>query len=327
MIDLKKNSVIWDGTRDGFYEAYYIQVNDPVSGMAWWFRYSILVPKAGRGTPYAALWAIQYDPSGACGPIAMKHISPLNHFRYEKDRFILYLEDGFMTNSHATGKIRHGDRGLEWDIQWVPDNECFIHYPDLWYKTSFPSSKVVSPHWATTGGGFVRWNEGEFFLSDALIHVGHVWGNSHSKKWVWVHSHGFEENEKAVFEGLWAPICGPFGMSMCWLQIDGERQRFIDFGANWNLSRFMNKHTWPLKLGNSAFQLRGDIAVDPSQIAGITYHDPDGGHRFCYNSKIASINMDLKNKKSGERSTLTAPNMSAFEFCVPEEVSQFKMLV
>lgn len=326
-LDLKKNAIIWDGKREGFYEAFYIQVNDPVSGMAWWFRYSVVVPREGRGLPYAALWAVQYDQSGARGPVAMKHIYPVSHYRFEKDRFILYIEDGFLTNSHSTGKIKHGDRALEWDIQWTPVSNNFIHYPSFLYKAPFPRTKVVSPHWATMGGGFIRWNDGEFFLKDALIHVGHVWGTSHSKKWVWIRSHGFEENPMVVFEGLWAPLFGSFGVSLCWFQVDGQLTRFTDFGACWQLKRFLKNNEWGLKMNNSRFKIEGAVTIDPSQVAGITYHDPDGSRRFCYNSKVSTIRMNVVDKKLKDKFTLTAPGTAAFEICLPTELAQFSMLV
>lgn len=326
-INLKKNGILWDEKTSGFYEAFYIQCNDPVSGMAWWFRYSITIPQKGRGHPYAALWAVQFDQSGTLGPIAMKHICPITHYRFEKDRFILYIEDGFLTNSHATGRIKHGDRSLAWDIQWTPVDSVFVHYPDLLYKTPFPKSKVVSPHWATTGGGFIRWNQGEFFLSDALIHVGHVWGTSHSDKWCWIHTHGFEEDPTAVFEGLFVPIAGAFGMSMCWFQQGGSFSRFTNFGFNWQLKRFLNDHRWDIKLSDSKFNLAGSVDVDPTHVAGLTYHDPDGSRRFCYNSKIADLRLQVKDKVNNDSYLLTAPKTVAYEIVLPKELSQFEMLV
>lgn len=325
MMDLKKNQVIWDGKKEGFYEAYFVQVNDPVSGMAWWFRYSILVPKKGRGLPYAATWAVQYDMSGARGPIAMKHICPLSHYKVEKDRFILYIEDGFLTNSHSTGKIKHGDRSLQWDVQWVPISENFIHFPESWYSSPFPRSKLVSPHWATTGNGFIRWNDGEFYLKDALIHVGHVWGTSHSKRWVWTRSHGFEEDPRMVFEAIFVPLFGPFGLAKCWLNVDGKIERFTKAGCDWHLKSFQNEHLWPFEFSGNGHHVSGKVTVDPSQVAGITYHDPDGSRRYCYNSKVATINLTLK--KDGESTHLTAQNTAAFEVCLPKQLDQFKVLI
>lgn len=326
-MDLKKNSVMWDGEQEGFFEAFYIQCNDPVSGMAWWLRYSVMIPKKGRGLPYAAVLAVQFDPSGALGPIAMKHVYPVNHFHFEKDRFILYIEDGFITNSHATGKIRHGDRSLSWDIQWVPSDECFLHYPEFLYGTSFPTTKVTAPHWATTGSGFIRWNDGEFFLEDALIHVGHLWGTSHAKKWAWAHSHGFTENESAVFEGLWAPILGPLGVSVCAFKIDGVLNRFTSLGWKWPLKKFLRNNEWKFKLNNSKYKIDGLITVDPTHVAGVAYHDPLGSRRFCYNSKIATIRMDVHDKKNNDKLTLNAPNTAAFEVALPKELSKFSILV
>lgn len=326
MIDLKKNSVMWDG-KEGFYEAFYVQCNDPISGMAWWFRYSIMIPQKGRGFPYAALWAIQFDQSGARGPIAMKHIYPITHYRFEKDRFILYIENGFLTNSHAMGKIKHGGRSLEWDIQWTPEDEVFVHYPNFLYKSSFPKTKVVSPHWATKGGGFVRWNDGEFFLSDALIHVGHVWGNSHTKRWAWVHTHGFEENPSAVFEGLWVPICGPLGMYMCWFRLDEKISRFTGLGSCWQQADLLKNNKWNFKLNDSKFKLDGSIVLDNAHIAGITYHDPTGGRRYCYNSKVASVKMNVLDKAHDDKFVLTAPSTAAFEICLPHELEQFSVLL
>lgn len=326
-MDFKKNSSIWDGKQEGFYESYYVQCNDPVSGMAWWFRYSIMIPKKGCGQPYAALWAIQFDSSGARGPIAMKHVAPINHFRSEKDRFIIYIDDAFITNSHSTGSIKHGDKSLKWDIQWTPTDAVFVHYPKYLYGSSFPKSKVVSPHWATMGGGFIRWNESEFFLSDALIHVGHVWGRGHTGSWAWAHCHGFEENPSAVFEGLWVPISGSFGLSKCWFNIDGELSSFWKLGSVWNENNFLQNNSWPIMMKNSRFQIDGAIDIDPAQIAGVTFHSPDGSRRFCYNSKISNIKFSVVDKKKGDNYTLHAPGTAAFEISKSEELQNFSILV
>lgn len=325
--DIHKNSVHWDGESRGFFEAFYVQVNDPVSGMGWWFRYSMLNPREGCGRPYSALMAVQYDPSGVPVPIAMKGIYDISHFRSEKERFILYVEEAFLTNSHATGKIRHGSCSLEWDIQWVPIGSNFTHYPELWYKLPFPRSKVVSPHWATTGGGFIRWNDSEFFLKDALIHVGHVWGRAHSRKWAWVHSHGFEENPTIVFEGICAPLIGRFGLSIGFLNIDGKLTRFQKAGFVWELESFLEKGEWPIRMENSDYRVGGAINVDPYQVAGITYHDPDGGRRFCYNTKIATIRMEIIDKKTGEKTALTAPRTAGFEVSLSDELKKYPILL
>jgi hypothetical protein len=327
MVDVKKNALVWDGVSKGFYEAYYIQCNDPISGMAWWFRYSILIPKKGHGHPYAALWAVQFDPAGGLGPVAMKHVAPINHFRYEKDRFILYIDNGFMTNSHATGAIKHGDKSLKWDIQWTPIDAVFMHYPECLYSSPVPKSKVTSPHWATMGGGFIRWNEGEFFLRDTLIHVGHVWGSLHSQKWAWVHCHGFKENPTAVFEGLWVPLGGSLGLSKCWFNIDGSISSFWNVGRIWQEEKYLATNQWQLKLKNSKFGIGGTINVDPSQVAGVTYHSPDGSRRFCYNSKVSNIDLDVSDKNKRESYKLHAPGTAAFELCLPDELEKFPILV
>ena len=326
-VDPKKDALIWDGTQEGFYEAYYIQCNDPVRGMGWWFRYSILIPKKGHGQPYAALWAIQYDQSGATGPVAMKHILPINHLRYQKDRFVLYLAESFLTSSHAMGSISHGDRSLKWDIQWVPSDTTFVHFPECVYNMPYPKSKVVSPNWASRGGGYIRWNDNEYFLSDALIHVGHVWGSAHSKRWAWAHSHGFDESQKVVFEGLWVPVVGSYGMSMNWLNIAREVIQFRNYGRLWQLEEFLTGKPWKFKGKSRGFNVDGTILVDPEHVAGVTYHDPGGGRKFCYNTKIATIKMNVLRKDNKDSFELNAPLASSFEVVLPYELPQFPILV
>lgn len=325
--DLRQNTVIWDGKRKGFFEAFYVQCNDPLRGMGWWFRYSILIPEKGRGQPYAALSAVQYDQSGASGPIAMKHIMPISHYRIQKDRFIVYLSDAFITNSHATGMIKHGDKTLRWDIQWMPSDSVFLHYPEFVYKMPFPRSKVASPNWSSRGGGFVRWNDNEYYLNDVLIHVGHVWGNSHTKRWAWTHSHGFDESQKVVFEGLWTPICGSFGVAVCWLKIAREIVKFTNVGNLWQLDSFLKDGTWKFSGKSPRFDIDGLISTDPAHIAGVTYHDPDGSRRYCYNTKIASAKMSVFRKTNNDKFELNAPLATGFEICVPKELKEFQILV
>lgn len=58
----RPNRLQWDGA-PGLYEVYYLTLTDPVTGVGFWIRYSVLAPLAEADHATAALWFSGHGPA------------------------------------------------------------------------------------------------------------------------------------------------------------------------------------------------------------------------------------------------------------------------
>ena len=75
------NAVRYQGKRHtGFYEVYYLTAQDPASGDAYWFRYTLSIPHEGQGEPEVGVWAIATPAANPKGGLALHDRMPLAKF-------------------------------------------------------------------------------------------------------------------------------------------------------------------------------------------------------------------------------------------------------
>jgi hypothetical protein len=102
-------------------------------------------------------------------------------------------------------------------------------------------------------------------------------------------------------------------------RIDGE-----DFSSTSPLRVTRNASTfavtgWRFEAVDGRRKLIGEIDADRRQLAGVTYHDPDGELAYCYNSETASMRLHLYERARqvggwAHRSTLVAAGRAHFEY-------------
>jgi len=92
----KDNQLKWDGSRRGHYEVYYFKLNDPRQALAFWFRYTILIPLAGVGDPVGELWGIYFNSNDPSRNRAWKRTFPIGEVTSSIDPFELVWATGFM---------------------------------------------------------------------------------------------------------------------------------------------------------------------------------------------------------------------------------------
>jgi hypothetical protein len=314
----RDNLTVWDGVRRGFYEVYYLKLNHRASGRAFWLRYTLLAPRAGRGNPVAELWGIAFDPAAPERNLALKRTVPIAEARIERERFGFAVGDAVLRHDAATGLLDGRAGRLAWDLRWQPPAETFFHFPHAaMYRLALPKTKVLAPNQDVAFHGTIRWDDETLECSGEPGQQAHLWGTQHADRWVWGHGNLFEGGADASFECLSARIrVGPVvtpDLVLLFLRRGGRWHRLnalwravLQTGAA-DLPRFRFAGR------GDGVRLCGEAEARLEDLVGVEYTDPDGEHLWCYNTKIADLRLEVAARDTAPQ-TLIARRSFALEF-------------
>ena len=88
---------------------------------------------------------------------------------------------------------------------------------------------------------------------------------------------------------------------------------------------------WRFEAVDGARKLIGEVDADRDQLAGVTYHDPDGELAYCYNSETASMRLHVYERARqvggwAHRETLVARGRAHFEYAQRTPVPDIELL-
>jgi hypothetical protein len=109
-----------------------------------------------------------------------------------------------------------------------------------------------------------------------------------------------------------------------------------DFGSTSPLRVFSNASRfaltgWRFEAVDGARKLIGEVDADREQLAGVTYHDPDGELAYCYNSETASMRLHVYERARqvggwAHRQTLVSHGRTHFEYAQRTPVPELELL-
>lgn len=284
-----ENRMRWDGRATGFMEAWYVTITDPSSGWGFWFRYTIGAPK--RGPAYCELWGFAFDPEGR-RTFAVKERHPIEVLRSDGDR--IEIGGAWLTDDHLDGELADGERILRWSLDLVPAKRTFHHLPELVRdRIDKRVSTVCSPNMGVTFSGRVELDGTAFALEQARGQQGHRWGRKHAATWAWAHCSLFNGAPDAVFEGLAAKTAFGPTLTFLYLGIDGEDIVLNDLRTGFRARSDYVLPAWVFMSRNDKWQVVGSGRAHPDRLVQVTYVDPDGSERYCANSEIASLALEI----------------------------------
>jgi hypothetical protein len=114
-------------------------------------------------------------------------------------------------------------------------------------------------------------------------------------------------------------------------RIDGQ-----DFASTSPLRVLGNDSTfaltgWRFTAVDGRRKLIGEVDAERSQLAGVTYHDPDGELAYCYNCETATMRLHLYERAPqvggwAHRQTLVSPGRAHFEYAQRTPVQDLELL-
>ncbi|MDQ3954630.1 MAG: hypothetical protein M3285_03665 [Actinomycetota bacterium] len=289
-----ENQMVWDRNSTSFMEVWYSTITHRESGCGVWIRYTITSPASG--SPYCELWAFVFDPSGRRS-FAGKNRFPIDRLgRPRDDGSIVRIGDAWLSETHLDGRVEAGGRSLSWSLDMEPAPQCFQHLPAaLRGRIEKRVSTVCSPNLSVPFAGEVYVDQEVLRFDGDHGCQSHRWGRSHSESWTWAHCR-FEE-QGGVFEGLAAktrlgPLPAPT-TTLIFLKYADEDIAFNEM--RWALRAKSNYDfpTWTFTARTDRWKLTGTAELSPVRSVQVTYTDPDGSNRYCCNSEVADMALQL----------------------------------
>jgi hypothetical protein len=322
--DGTENRMRWDRRSTGFMEVWYATLNHRPSGSGIWLRYTLTSPQPRVGPPYCELWGFVFGRDGAPSFAAKDRFSidRLGSTNGRDDGALVRIADAWLSENHLEGELSHEGHALAWSLDFEPADRCFQHLPARIRKRAEKRvSTVCSPNLSVPFSGAVK-VDGELLEIDGELGCqSHRWGAAHSQSWTWAHCSNFEEGAGSVFEGVAARASlGPVPVpttTFLYLSYDG-----VDIELNDIRSAFRAKSTyempmWSFTAQNDDWKVVGAARVSPDRLLQVRYDDPDGSERYCANSEIADLAIEIY-KRSGNgwamAGSLTAMHTAHLEF-------------
>jgi hypothetical protein len=316
------NAFRWDG-KAGHYEVYYLTLTDGASGVGVWIRYTMLAPVPGSGEPSASLWLLAMDPGGASAPtLGRKATLPIEQLRAQDQPFELRIAEAVLREDGMSGAFED----VSWELRWAPSATEYEHVHRIIQTTRAAKTIYVLPQADLSIDGTVSFAGRTLELAGARGGQAHLWGSKHASSWAWAHCNDFRTIEGQpspgdVVDGVSAfvPRFGrELGPNTPVVGSIGGR----DFRSTSPLRVVRNVSTfslteWHFEAVDGARKLIADVTADRDQLAGVTYHDPDGEHAYCYNSETASMRVEVYERSRGDwihASTLVADGRAHFEY-------------
>jgi hypothetical protein len=331
------NALRWDGG-PGHYEVYYLTLTDPGTGVGIWIRYTMLAPLPGTGEQSScSLWFIATDPRpGNVGALARKASFPVQELSTQAEPFSLRIGDATLTNSGMSGRFED----VSWELEWEPCERPYEHVHPVLRRARIAQTILVLPQPDVAINGSISFAGSELTLDGARGAQAHLYGSKHASSWAWAHC-----NDLRTLDGDPAPGAFVDGVSVIVPRLGHEvgpstpmvgRIDGRDFCSTSPLRVLANASTftltgWRFEAIAGARTLVGEVDADRDQLAGVTYHDPDGELVYCYNSESASMRLHLyeRSRRVGgwtHKQTLTAPGRAHFEYAQRTRVPDLELL-
>ena len=332
------NALQWN-EGPGHYEVYYVTLTDPATGVGVWIRYTMLAPLAQTSEPAtAALWFLAMDPAiGAAAPtIGRKATLAVQRLRAQREPFELRIEDAILTDSGMSGSIDD----VSWDLRWDASGHAYEHVHPALRRLGVAKTVLVLPHADLSIDGTIELPGQKLELAGARGGQAHLWGSKHARSWAWVHCSDFTTGEGEPVPGAFidgvSVIVPRFGRAAGPSTPIVGRIEGQDFSSTSPLRVIANPSTfaltgWRFEAVDGSRRLIGEVDADRGQLAGVTYHDPDGELAYCYNSETASMRLHLYERARqvggwAHRMTLVAAGRAHFEYAQRTPVPDLELL-
>ncbi|MDQ3963995.1 MAG: hypothetical protein M3277_08820 [Actinomycetota bacterium] len=320
--DGTENRMRWDRRKRDFMEVWYATANHRPSGVGVWFRYTLT--SSTDAPAYCELWGFAFDPNGKSSFAAKIRfpIDQLGSSNGRDDGALVRIGDAWLSENHLEGRVTKDDRALEWSLDFTPFDGCFQHIPErLRGRVEKRISMVCSPNLSVPFFGTVRIDDDELVFDGELGCQSHRWGRQHSDTWSWAHCSTFDDGADAIFEGVAARtsigrVPAPT-TTLVFLRYEGIDLAFNDL--KWALrakSRY-ELPTWAFSARNESFKIAGAARATVDRFVQVSYADPNGSSRFCVNSEIADLAIEIYRREGPawrHHGSLTALRTAHLEF-------------
>ncbi|HEY8516240.1 MAG TPA: hypothetical protein VIS07_12060 [Candidatus Binatia bacterium] len=314
----RANDTRWQpGWRTGHYESFFVRANDPRRPQAFWIRYTIFSPEGRPEDARGELWAVVFDGKRGIHTAAKTEV-PIAQCEFRNDRLGAYVADARLEPGRVVGAAASGGHTIAWDLSFTGDAEPLLALPPALYDAKLPRAKTLVPLPLATFRGTLTVDGKAYPVFDWVGSQNHNWGSRHTDHYAWGQVAGFDDAPESFLEVATArlklgPVWTPF-MTLLVLRHEG---REIALNSLLRSVRARGRFTyfdWTFRSEDAAYAVEGRISAPRAAFVGLRYDNPPGGVKHCLNSKLASCELTLVDKRAGGAPvTLATRHRAAFE--------------
>jgi hypothetical protein len=318
------------GQRAGHYESFFVRANHPSRPLAFWIRYTLFSPRRGPEDAIGELWAIFFD--GETGRhVAVKQEVPMGLCSFSASEFLVDIGDAYLRPGKLEGSAVSGAHAISWKLSFSGTAAPLFLLPPGLYRTGLPKAKsLVSLPFATFRGSLAV-DRTVIDVSEWVGSQNHNWGSRHTDHYAWGQVCGFDNHAESFLEVGTArlkigPLWTPF-MTLLVLRHRGEEITLNSLRQSIRATASFTYFDWHFHSENDVVSIDGRIHAPREAFVGLRYLNPPGGIKHCLNSKLASCEVTLTNKRTASSEVLTTLHRAAFEILTDDVAHGVEMRV
>ena len=126
----------------GHYESYFQRANHDTRPLAFWIRYTVLVPRAAPERGVGELWAIYFD--GERGrTVAVKERHPLASCAFSERELDARIASATLQEGRLQGRARSAGAAIGWQLEYACEEPPLLLLPERLYDGGFPKAKSL----------------------------------------------------------------------------------------------------------------------------------------------------------------------------------------
>ncbi len=306
------------GRRTGHYESFFVRANHPSRPLAFWIRYTIFSPLNHPEQAIGELWAVYFD--GESGRhVAAKQEVPISRCTFSTSEFLAQINDAYLRPGTLAGSAASGAHAISWKLAFTGTAPPLFLLPMKLYRAGLPKAKsLVSLPWAVFDGSLAI-DHATIDVSGWVGSQNHNWGSKHTDHYAWGQVAGFDTHADSFLEVgtarlKFGPLWTPF-MTVLVLRHRGEEIALNRMRQALRAKASFRYFTWHFCSETDTVRIDGTIEAPRAAFVGLRYGNPPGGIKHCLNSKLASCELRLTDKRGRGAGTevLSTSHRAAFE--------------
>lgn len=293
------NAPVWDGSRRGHYEVWYLTLNHRPTGTGFWIRMTLEVPLPGRGDPHARVWFAAFDSEEPGRGFAVNRAYPIGDLELSASPFAVRIGRALLGHDHASGSIGGSGHSARWELAWPPAERTHRQLPEVVYRTHFADTRVVSPNLDVPVRGTIEIDGRTLVLDGEPGGQSHLFGRKHAHAWAWAHCNAFSGRPGAVLEAITVRLKRGIvlpPLTLLTLYLDGAVYRFTRLtDALFSRGSFATAR-YAFRAAGRDVRIAGELACRPEDMVLAEYVDPDGEPVFCANTEVADAQVTLSRR-------------------------------
>jgi hypothetical protein len=304
------------GSSAGHYESFFLRANHPSRPLAFWIRYTVFSPRRRPDDAIGELWAVYFD--GETGQhVAVKQEVPISHCVFSSSEFLVDIADAYLRPGKLAGSAVAGGHAISWKLAFAGTATPIFLLPSSLYGARLPKAKsLVSLPFATFNGSLAV-DRTVIDISNWVGSQNHNWGSRHTDHYAWAQVAGFDTHPESFLEVGTArlkigPLWTPF-MTLLVLRHHGKQIALNSLRQSIRARASFSYFDWHFYTENKDLCIDGRVTAPREAFVGLRYFNPPGGIKHCLNSKLATCELTLIDKRDASSEVLSTAHRAAFE--------------